>query len=408
MRRLLRKYAKVFTALLLTVQAICLCCVFAACASAGASSSAEVLDAGAADPAGRNYSRWLYENYSSAVYTRLDWLHDMLLTLGLDREAVADGDYAMVFSAACDEGIIDSPDGQAYAALTRSYVAETIVSALGYEPKSVAHAVDVSEGDPLMTLAYYGYFIPDEEDKLYPDALITDEEYTVLLNELKRYVLLKGKRVISFGDSIMFGMGNNGEGITDMIAEKYGMERRDYSLSGATFGKVSGRSHIPNQVKKAINLKDSADIILVNGGTNDMRKLPLGKMNAKFDIKNPDIKTFAGGMEYALALIGEAWSDVPVIYVRAHDTDCCDDLTERSFGEYGLEIAAHWGLTNVDIFSDSGFDAEIDAIRNTYTMIASDTGEGDSVHPTALGYAKYYLPLVSNKIVNLLTKQVTG
>jgi hypothetical protein len=404
MRRLLRKYAKVLTALLLTVQVICLCCVFAACTTAGASSSPEA--AGTDDPAGRNYSRWLYENYSSEVYTRADWIRDLLVSLDRRTESVLGGDIADIFAVAYDEGIIDSPDEQAYAALTRAYVADTIVKALGYEPKSVAHVTDVQKGDPLMTLAYYSYFLPDDQDKLYPEAVVTDEEYTGLLAELRCYASLHGKRVISFGDSIMFGMGNSGEGITDMIAQKYGMEYRDYSLSGATFGKVAGRSHIPNQVKKAVNLKDTADIILVNGGTNDMRKLPIGKMNEKFNIKNPDIKTFAGGMEYALALIGEAWPDVPVVYVRAHDTDCCDDKTERRFGEYSLKIAEHWGLQCVDIFSDTGFDAEKAAIRNRYTMISSDTKEGDSVHPTALGYAQYYLPAVSDMIENLLSKQV--
>ena len=367
-----------------------------------------MIDAAAADPAGRNYSRWLYENYSSEVYTRVDWIRDMLLSLELDRDVVETGDYTAIFSAACDEGIIDAPDEQTYAALTRSYVAETIVNALGYETKTVARVADVESGDPLMTLAYYGYFVPDDEDKLYPEAVITDEEYTVLLAELRRYAFFNGKRVISFGDSIMFGMGNSGEGITDLIAQKYGMECRDYSLSGATFGKVVGRSHIPNQVKKAINLNDTADIILVNGGTNDMRKLPLGKMNPNFDIKKPDITTYAGGMEYALALIEKAWPDVPVVYVRAHDTDCCDDKTERRFGEYGLKIAERWGLSTVDIFSESGFDPDDTRLRNTYTMTSSDTGEGDSVHPTALGYAKYYLPLVSDEIENLLSKQVTG
>lgn len=383
----------------LTALAICLCCVFAACTKAQAESSdkpaVSVLELAQnsigfadspteSDAAEANYSRWLSNNYSAKVYTRGQWLTDLeqLLNLSIPAEETA-----------------------SYTALTRDYVARTLYDALGYEPRTADSAKDLTASDTaLSTLVYYGYFLPDDSGNVYPNAPITENEYQSLLTEVDRYTKLCGKRVLSFGDSIMFGMGNNERGISDMTAEKYGMTVLDYSISGATFGVCKGHSHIPDQIKAAARLKMQADIILLNGGTNDMVFVTHGAIAEGYDTKNMNQKTFAGGFEYSAYLLQKYWKNIPVVYIRAHDMDLGDDTKEQQYGDTELTIAQKWSLYIVDIYNDTDFCTEQVAMREAYTLYKEKYDHCDGVHPTALGYAKYYLPLVSDKVTELLSQ----
>ena len=391
-------------ALILTVQVLCLCCVFSACATAQAKSSAAETTAPTAAAVTDSLpkvssSRPLHEQMSVSVMTRSRWLSDMMTALGLIGPDEAPYDSAGVFAAAYEAGITDSPEGDPSAVLTRSYAASTIVSALGYSPRVTGPVADLGEDDAdLMTLVYYGWFIPDENDLVYPDDSVTDREYERLLDELRCYAVLNGKRLLSFGDSIMYGTGNDGDGITDLIAEKYGMSCADYAVSGATFGVYKNRSHIADQVRNAAYQKDTADVIFLNGGTNDAVLCAQGSMSAGFSLSMFDEDTFSGGMEAALALIREYWQGVPVIYIRPHNMALCDDSDERLYGEYAKLIADKWSAASVDIYEDTVFNAEDEVLRNKYTFFNQKHKRADSIHPTALGYAKYYLPLVSEQL----------
>ena len=410
MRAVCRKCAKLILTLILTVQAICLCCVFSACTSVSAESSdgspvqpaAQDKAAEAATPA-ENYSRWLSENYSAGVATRCEWLTDLFTILGLSDPAVCASTESL-FGAAYTMGLTDSADPCSYTSLTRGYVASTLYKALGYAPRSAVQPADVAEDDAAMlTLVYYGYFVPDENNCVCPDAAVTYEEYASLRAELQRCDALRGKRLLSFGDSIMQGVGNHCSGITVMIAEKYGMIAEDYAVSRATLGVNGENSHIPNQIREAAASGETADLILLNGGTNDMLHVPRGAICKSDDTSLLNEDTFAGGLETCYALIREYWPGVPVLFIRAHNIAHGDDGTERIFGEYALKIAEKWGASTVDIYEDTDFNTEDQTIRDRYTFFKEEIQRADSIHPTAEGYAKYYLPLIGAKIEELLT-----
>ena len=395
--------------LALTVLAICLCCVFAACTKAQAESSDET-DAVTTDvqnsaetvseDAAEKYSRWLSDHYSAKVLTREKWLNDLMSTLKL-----TDGfptDTNEIFAKAYENGLTASDAAEPYDALTRRYAAETLFRALKYQPRD-GQADDLTDADTAMkTLVYYGWFLPNADGCVTPDAPVTDGEYARLIEETERYERLHGKKVLSFGDSIMFGMGNHDSGISDMTAEKYGMIALDYSVSGATFGVSAGRSHIPTQIKSAARIGVHPDIILLDGGTNDMVFVTRGNIAIGYDPKGVNERTFAGGFEYSAYLLDRYWKGVPVIYVRAHDMDASNNVMEQNYGELGLSIAEKWKLECVDIFTDTGFCTEDAVIRDDYTAYKAKLGHSDGIHPTALGYAKFYLPLVADKIDALL------
>lgn len=397
---------KRIAALLLAALVICLCGVFSACTSAQARTSAlnmtDSVSGIQADSTADIYSRWLNENYSSGVYTRADWLFDMMKSLDLLPSGIRPADSGALYKAARGKGIIDEDDSGAFIALTRGYAASTIVKALSYPEREVAPVADAVKGDDIMTLAYYGYFVPDDDDMLHPEALVADGEYMGLLEELRRYTYLKGKSLLSFGDSIMFGAGSGGHGLAEVIAEKYGMTAKDHSVSGATFGIFTGRSHIADQIKYAVNAGDTADLIMINGGTNDAIHVSKGKISDSTQLKDFDEKTFAGGMEYAMALLEKYYSDTPVLYIRAHNMVLYDDEKEPDYGVTALKIAKKWSVPIVDIYEDTDFNTEDEYLSEKYTLYREEFLRSDSIHPTALGYAKYYLPLVCSAAASLL------
>lgn len=402
-----RQRKNLIIVLCITALAICLCCVFAACSKAQAESayapaarfeSAAVGNESADNAAAaQNYSRWLSDNYSKKIYTHEMWLSDLMDALDM---TVADKtDSQTVFLTAYHNNLIDTAGEQPYSALTRRYAAETLVKALDYPARKVETLTDITaDDDAVSTLVYYGCFQPDESGRVYPDAPITGDEYRALLDEVRRYKSLKGKTVLSFGDSIMVGKGNHDIGIADMLAEKYGMKALDHSVSGATFGVYKSRSHIPDQINSAAEVGAQPDIILINGGTNDMELVKCGAAADGYDKNSLDERTYAGGMEYSAYLLQTYWPDVPVIYVRAHDMDTVDDKIEQQYGELATALCEKWHLYCVDVYNDTEFCTETPSIRDAYTIFLLKLGHSDGIHPTAQGYSKYYLPLIAEQV----------
>ena len=411
MRAAKGKTIKLILILILSAQAIFLCWLCASCARARVQSSGSILYQSPASAGSQSIvandvvkaGGSISQSTRVGACTRADWLHDMMLALGLITDEVASEQHHAIFSTAFELGLIDSDVIYPYTTVTREYAASTIVRALGYEPRSLPFGVwDAKYGDDLMTLVYYGYFAPDEHDMIHPGYELTEDEFDSLIAELGAYRSLKGKQLLAFGDSIMFGTGNDEIGIADLIAEKYDMKTADYSVAGATFGICKGRSHIADQVMDAADEIDSADLILLDGATNDFTHTAIGELSSGLTANANAQDTFAGGMEYAMSLIRKNWPAAPVVYIRAHNMGYFNDAIERKFGEFGLRIADKWSASCVDIYSDTGFNTEDALIRDKYTYYREQLARADSVHPNALGYAVYYLPLISEAVCELI------
>lgn len=346
--------------------------------------------------------RTLQKHIYEVMHNRIRWLYDLMIASGkADFAFTADGQ--MIFETARRCGIIGKfTDEDISKPLDRFFVAKTTVKAFGYQKKTVGCIADITEAQhPMDTMAYYGYFVPDMYDQVYPDRTITVEEYDELLMELKRYQQLCGKRILSFGDSIMHGNGNHEEGVADMIAEKYGMTAVDYSKPGESIGTRYTRGHIRNQMKEAYFKGEKADIILINGGTNDMGHTKLGSFTKGYDMTDAEEASFTGGLERSFWTLKNCWSGVPAIYIRAHNMNLVEDSIERQFGERALAVAEKWGIPAIDLYTDSGMNTEALHASVRYTMEDKNAVTGhDSIHPNALGYAKYYLPLICEAVVN--------
>lgn len=351
--------------------------------------------------------KMINERIYATTHNRSRWLYDLITVSG--KATLTDsGDAKKIFEAARTCGVIsDYTEEDMVLPLTRFFVAQTTVRALNYKQRTPGRIADINSLQSAMaTMAYYGYFLPDVNNMVYPDREITAEEYEGLLTQLERYRQLKGKVILAFGDSIMHGSGNNDEGIADMIAEKYGMTAHDYSVPGAAMGLWVGRSHIIDQLRLALNDLIKPDIILINGGTNDMNHVSLGDFTEGYDMTNTSSENFTGGFEKTMWMLTNNYYRVPVVYVRAHNMDLGSDANERKFGERALDVVEKWNGTSVDIYRDTDLYTEDSYMRGRYTYFDPAFGNApDSIHPNSLGYATYYLPLVTDEIMNQLIKE---
>ena len=207
--------------------------------------------------------------------------------------------------------------------------------------------------------------------------------------------------IASFGDSIMYGYGNNGVGIADLVAQRYGMDVWDYSRVGATAGWVGSYGNttmnIQFQVQKCINEHNQEpDLILVDGGTNDIGysgypTVPLGQIGS--DLASGNTATFCGGLESIFRNLKSAYPPTKIVYIRVHKLGDRSLTYQQTYGEAARAICQRWGVGFVDIFTGSGFDTTRPEFAR-YTRATADHPSGDLIHPTYEGYTRFYLPLI--------------
>lgn len=369
----------------------------------------------------KGYSNILDSTLSSTVVTRCEWLKALVDKLGIEVVTDLDDEYTRFtdkdyydnseyFITAIENGILGSGGTlfEPYSAATRQYVSTTLVNACGYPTNYTLTCTDkktVKDKTQAAVSVALGYLELDDNNCFNPYDYIESEQVDYIMSELDILKQLKGKTVMSFGDSIMHGDGNNGVGIADLLSQRYMMSAVDYSKGGASFAKVKDREQISNQILTALQNGDTADIILINGGTNDMRKVSPGVIAEDFEYGKHGREDFASGMEYALGLLKDNYPDVPVLYVRAHNMVYGIERNELHFGTLALDICEKWNVEVADIFNDTDFNAHDESIKLTYTVHTKNCEKGDSVHPNKLGYYEFYLPLISDKMVSLLNAQ---
>lgn len=204
------------------------------------------------------------------------------------------------------------------------------------------------------------------------------------------YEKLHGKTIAVFGDSIMYGAGSDAKGPADLIAEKYGMELAKYCVSGSTMGvrtdspdyTVDEAHHIAKQVRNAISANIKPDVIVFNGGTNDIGgNITIGEMSEVYTA--PASETyFANGFETVAYLLKSNYPGIPMIYMRAHNMSSRSYTGQISYGELGNRIAEKWGIRTADMYKR--MNTQLDAERTRYLA--------DYTHPNAAGYKRFYIP----------------
>lgn len=220
------------------------------------------------------------------------------------------------------------------------------------------------------------------------------------------------KKLLVFGDSIMFGSGNNGFGVGEYLEKDLGFKLYKYCVGGARTGFYEGKSWIVEQVRTAVNDKASADYIVFNGFTNDCNMtdkincdVPLGEVSGNspqdiFEISRNNT-TFSGCFESIVCAFKKYFPQAKLLFVRPHRMGRRGEKVQIEYGERALQICKKYGIAVADLYTDSGLDTFLADHRDKYTNDSYNWGRGDCTHPNALGYEKFYMPLIEKVLKSL-------
>lgn len=225
---------------------------------------------------------------------------------------------------------------------------------------------------------------------------------------------LKGKKVLVFGDSIMFGSGNGGFGVGEYLERDLGMQYLKYAIGGARMGFKEGKSWVPEQIIKALGEGAEADYIVFDGFTNDCNisegatepDVPLGEIPAGYDC--PDVyaleregSEFSSCFQSVIYTLLSRFPKAKILFIRPHNMGRRDDKLQRLYGERAIEICKKWGVPYVDLYSESGMNTFIPLHRDLFTFDSYGWGRGDCTHPNAAGYELKYMPLIESALARL-------
>lgn len=230
---------------------------------------------------------------------------------------------------------------------------------------------------------------------------------------------LKGKKVLVFGDSIMYGSGNGGFGVGEYLERDLGMVCKKYAVGGARVGFIAGKSWVPEQIMKALDEGAEADYIIFDGFTNDCNisegatgpDVPLGAVtsgSAHHPFECPAVyklkregSTFAECFQSVIYTLLLRFPKAKILFIRPHNMGRRDHDLQKQYGEYALYICEKWGVPYVDLYKNSGLNTFIPRHRDMFTCDSYGWGRGDCTHPNALGYELKYMPLIEAALLAL-------
>ena len=223
------------------------------------------------------------------------------------------------------------------------------------------------------------------------------ESFTAYFDErlLKTNAFDLSGTLLCTGDSICIGAGtHNDGGYGKRLSDKYpNLNVINYGIGGTT---ITPRTGYSNSILERIDsMQNEADFVILEGGVNDgFYSIPLGSYTMTTDTESEtyDTTTFCGAVETMFKKAHTKWKDaiifvvIPMVAQITQTTAYLDKLKE---------IAKKWGIVPIDI-RESGMCVFSSALKDLYTDNGSGTGDG--LHPNNLGYTKFYVPMIENKL----------
>ena len=202
---------------------------------------------------------------------------------------------------------------------------------------------------------------------------------------------LKNAKINFLGDSITEGCGTSGEHarFSNLIAERCELGvMRNYGISGTRFARQDNVLGDPRWeldfCKRALEMDDDADAVVVFGGTNDFGhgSAPIGEPTDRTPY------TFYGACHTLMSSLIEKYPGKPIVFLtplhRFNEDDPHGDIgKEDSLPLVGYvniikEVAAYYSLPVLDLWSVSGLQCRVPIIRERFVP--------DGLHPNDAGH----------------------
>lgn len=261
------------------------------------------------------------------------------------------------------------------------------------------------------------------------DTLVTSSDTSLIekyiMNEIPKSKLpvakntengtdfLYGKTMYCDGDSVAKGIGTNILGsdfysYCNYITDTYNMTTVNKAVSGTTLAK---RKEIKSPEKKSIlervrEMKGSYDIVLLEGGFNDLfKKVEIGEITDINDKSgNYNEYTTAGALESICYFLNENYADSVKLFVLCHTRN--ENPNQYLYWNTITEVLKKWNIAYVDISSETDFCDINDEITTQYFMYNKDKKKGDGIHPLEYAAKKIYGPVIADKLNELFLNNV--
>lgn len=223
---------------------------------------------------------------------------------------------------------------------------------------------------------------------------------------------LEGRSVYAFGDSIVAGH-RYARGFVNLVAEREGIALTKYARNGATIMEAGYAAGTVRQQVRAASAT-SPDLVVFDGGTNDAEAifkagLDVGSVSETFDPAGFESGTYAGALEATVHEMRSKWPDARIVYVAAHKLGSRDWDTQLAVRDVTLQVAEKWDLTVADVFADTALDTRDQDQRIDYTfndLIGGYPGTGGSgTHPNVAGMTRFYVPVLTKALGDVVRSQ---
>jgi lysophospholipase L1-like esterase len=221
-----------------------------------------------------------------------------------------------------------------------------------------------------------GYAGLDSDGKLSP-AVLPDAASSPLA----------GKKIAGLGDSITYGfIPRNAPGYPGqlnsyltLVAAELGATALNYGISGSTLGDAGGGANSPFTQRYAA-MSDDADLVIVMGGTNDVRKfVPLGVMGDTTDA------TFYGALDVLARGLLQKYRYTPaasvgkgkkIMFMTALRLGPTLDVNLPAFNEATIAVCKKYGIPVFDAYNLSTLTPEL-----FRTLVGTEPGYTDTYNP---------------------------
>ncbi len=204
---------------------------------------------------------------------------------------------------------------------------------------------------------------------------------------------LKGKKINFLGDSITEGVGISApdKHFFDIIKKECGLAAaRNYGVSGTRIARqksLTGDAWDNDFCKRALNMDDDADVIVVFGGTNDFGHgdAPIGQMSDR------GVYTFYGALHTLITELMEKYPRAEIVFMTPLHR--CNEDNPKGDGNKSFEagtlsqyvnvikeVTKYYSVPTLDLFSLSGIQPKVECNRLLYCP--------DGLHPNDNGHAR--------------------
>ena len=191
---------------------------------------------------------------------------------------------------------------------------------------------------------------------------------------------LEGKKFLFLGSSVTYGSASGGVSFVDFIKERNNCTCYKFAVSGTTLVDNGSSSYVQRLMADTKKVK-SIDHVIVQLSTNDAtQNKPLGKLSDSTDMEDFDTSTIIGAIEYIIAYSKDKWNCRVSFYTGTkYDSTQYEKMVEALY-----QIKEKWDIGIIDLWNDE----EMNSVSKlNYARYMSD-----SIHPTKLGYEKWWTP----------------